>query len=331
MPEHWDRTARDAAELTRRLAPGSRYDLLAEGYVRLFADTDYAGALALFNQALELGEDVDVLNALATVQMRLGNVELSVGYRERALVLDPQNVSLLTQTASAGHHYLRNFNRKLELYERATQIDTSVLNYCTKANLQLQVDLNAQRARATLDSSPEPVEHCHEIDFFERRFQYLVDHYESGDWDPWGFNEENYIAEAYGILGNEEKAREALRLMWSPTTWTNQEGFHAIQQAGLGNRDSALVALENFRVFLARERGVTMTAYNTFAAMTYVALGKYEERFYDEMFEVLDNEAAGPGWMHRAWLLRPTFDPVRDDPRFEAVMEKLASWETGGR
>lgn len=316
-PQHWKDVARDAAERTKRLAPGSRADLLANGQYSLGVLRDYAAALRLFTQAEDVAEDADVLQNVAVIYARTGNIEFAYNYLKRALRLDPQNASLWATAASVSR-YLRRFDETLEYYEKASSIDTTFRPYCRIAQTELRADLNTERARQTLTEAPRPVP-CPEIDFFDRKFSDIVDQYEGSKPNPraWGYH--FYAAESYRALGRRDKELEA----WNAAALRN-DGLTAIREAGRGDREAALAALDKNRVSLRREKGgLLLINFDKNAAWVYALLG-----MKDELFLALEADVSGPGWMNRAWLLRPTFDLYRDDPRFKAVMQKYESWET---
>ncbi len=59
--------------------------------------------------------------ALAQIARHQGKWEEAVAYYDQALVLDPRNVELLTETAD-NYDDLRRFDNALKLYDRALEI-----------------------------------------------------------------------------------------------------------------------------------------------------------------------------------------------------------------
>ncbi len=114
-------------------------------------------------------------------------------------------------------------------------------------------------------------------------------------------------------------ANEAYAAAFGRTTRTLALIAHA--RARSGDRDGALRDLETIRA-LAGERHVPAAHF----ALVHIGLGEVDEAFrwleqaYEERFD----------WL--AYLaVEPLFDPVRDDPRFEALLGRLRLREAASR
>ena len=84
--------AKDAADHALALDPNLPETHLALGYYRYYGQRDFTGALAEFQQAEQgLPNNVDVTNAIAFIQRRLGHWEEAIGGFRRVVELDPRN------------------------------------------------------------------------------------------------------------------------------------------------------------------------------------------------------------------------------------------------
>src|SRR6266545_1393840 len=93
--------AKRALENAQKLEPNSSETLLALGYYQCWVLRDYESAKTTFGRASKaLPSSSEALRALALVVRRQGRWDQSVAYCEQALVLDPRNVELLTDTAT---------------------------------------------------------------------------------------------------------------------------------------------------------------------------------------------------------------------------------------
>ena len=73
---------------------------LALGYYRYYGQRDFTGALAEFQQAEQgLPNNVDVTNAIALIQRRLGHWEEAIDGFRRAVELDPRDIDAYNNLA----------------------------------------------------------------------------------------------------------------------------------------------------------------------------------------------------------------------------------------
>ena len=142
--------AKRALETAQRLEPNSPETLLALGYYEYWRLRDYGAAKATFGRVSKLlPGNSEVPHALGSITRREGQWDQSVAYFERALTLDPRDVSLLTDAADT-YVMLRQFPAALKLYDRVLDItpnDADVM--AAKASIY-QAQGNLQEAASFL-------------------------------------------------------------------------------------------------------------------------------------------------------------------------------------
>jgi tetratricopeptide (TPR) repeat protein len=91
---------------------------LALGYYRHYGERDYTGGLAEFQQAEKgLPNNVDIINAIALVQRRLGHWEEAIDEFRRVVELDPRNTNAYNSLAVTYSH-VRRFPEALATLDR---------------------------------------------------------------------------------------------------------------------------------------------------------------------------------------------------------------------
>src|SRR2546421_596409 len=111
-----------ALETAQKLQPDSSETLLALAQYQYSELHDYDAARTNFLHVSKmLPGNSEIPAALAQIARHQGNWEEAVAYYEQALVLDPRNVELLTETAD-NYDDLRRFDNALKLYDRALEI-----------------------------------------------------------------------------------------------------------------------------------------------------------------------------------------------------------------
>jgi tetratricopeptide (TPR) repeat protein/predicted Ser/Thr protein kinase len=111
--------AKDALDRALALDPNLPEVHLALGYYRYYAQRDYAGALAEFQQAeKDLPNSADVIEALAALQRRLGHWQEAIVEQRRAVDLEPRNAHASWDLATT-YMCLRRFPEALATINRA--------------------------------------------------------------------------------------------------------------------------------------------------------------------------------------------------------------------
>jgi serine/threonine protein kinase len=156
--------AKDALDHALALGPDLPETHLALGYYRYYAQRDYAGALAEFQQAEKgLPNSADVIEALAALHRRLGHWDEAIAEQRRVVELDPRNIHACWDLATT-YRMLRRFPEALATVDRAlawaqTNRDLGLISI--KADVFLATgDLQAMElllANPRLDPTPHAI------------------------------------------------------------------------------------------------------------------------------------------------------------------------------
>src|SRR5947208_13228348 len=114
--------AKRALETAQKLQPDLPETVLALAQYQYFELHDYdAARITFLHVGKMLPGSSEIPAALAQIARHQGNWKETVAYYDQALVLDPRNVELLTETAD-NYNDLRRFDDALKLYDRALEI-----------------------------------------------------------------------------------------------------------------------------------------------------------------------------------------------------------------
>jgi serine/threonine-protein kinase len=110
--------AKDALDHALALDPNLPETHLALGYYRYYGQRDFTGALAEFQQAEKgLPNNVDITDAIALIQRRLGHGEEAIDQFRRVVELDPRNTNAYNSLA-VTYNGLRRFPEALATLDR---------------------------------------------------------------------------------------------------------------------------------------------------------------------------------------------------------------------
>src|SRR5207247_2356292 len=115
--------AKDAADRALALDPNLPETHLALGYYRYYGQRDYTGGLAEFQQAEKgLPNNIDVTEAIALIQRRLGHWEEAIVALRRIIELDPRDIDAYN-TLALTYSALRRFPEALATVDRALALE----------------------------------------------------------------------------------------------------------------------------------------------------------------------------------------------------------------
>jgi len=323
--------------LDRALAIDPRHPevRLAEGYYLYYGLTDYAGALEIFEAVeKERPNDSEVQQSIAWINRRLGRMDAALDRLHQALAIDPQNahVNFHIGVTSAA---LRRFAEADPYFDRAIALAPDTIDmYRTKAEALVSWTGETTRAREVLARGPGNEELTAvwvDFDLRDRDFEGALATLDAAGMSSIEHSDRRaYLHLLTGFtheaLGDADRARqsfEAARL-------TAAEALEQAPRASLirATSASALAALGR-QEEAVQEASVAVeeTAADRFAGPLFEEVlawvysrGGEEERAIDLLEELL----ATP--YQEAITIRdlqhhPNWDPLRDHPRFQALLE----------
>jgi serine/threonine-protein kinase len=342
---YWDRTAerldqaREAVEAALRIDPDlpQAHSALAAYYYYGSRDYDHALEHLAVAQAAA-PDDSEILILLADIYRRKGRFERALESLAKAMELDPRS-SYLALEIAVTKFWMRRYAEADRGFDRAISlVSDQALLRIFKARNRVSWHGSRQEAWAALEQAPQEIG----LDVLLYRslsgswalFRILYDNpasalaelsAERAETDPVLFH--LATAELHGRMNRAEAGRahyDSARTVLEAIVRERPDDtfFHselAVAYAGLGLVDEATrtgaAAVEMLPLSRDAMDGSDPMAY---LAQVYLMVGEHERAI--EQLEVL---LANPGWLSAHWLrLDPIWDPLRDHPRFQALLEK---------
>jgi TolB-like protein/Tfp pilus assembly protein PilF len=339
--------ARTLAEQALQLQPDLPEAHLALGFSYYYGDNNYDAALREFEIAQRgLPNESEAYLAIGAIQRRQGKWAESTASLEKAASLNPKDIWPL-QNLAFNYQMLRNFSEANTTIDRALALDPNALGPLeVKSRLAIaeKGDLSvAEKAFQTVKSMPMNNEEKLRIagtraDFFllERKYKEGLREVESVPDDlltsiPAALSGKYYlIGFARNALQDETGARAAFlkakdfveaQLKQSP----DAADIHiqlAKVLAYLGEKDAALAEAKRAAELLPESKdafgGPEITAG---VAQVYCIVGENTRAI-----EVLDGLLSRPSEVTVPGLrLSPVWDPLRNDPQFQALLDKYGA------
>jgi len=146
---------KQATDTALRLQPKLSEAMLAKGSYLYRVQRDFAGAQKVYEEVLQQSpNDHDALQDLGLVERRQGHWEQALAHLQRALVLDPLNAGLLTTVGGETLLNMRRFKEAHEALDRALAIapnDGLALSYKVSA---YQAEGKLEEAARILEQVP---------------------------------------------------------------------------------------------------------------------------------------------------------------------------------
>ena len=336
--------ARTLAEQALKLQPNLPEAHLALGYCYYYGDLDYDRALSEFKIAQNgLPNDPDVLLSLGAIQRRKGQWAESTAYFEKAASVNPK-VGWVLQNLGINYEAVRNYEAAEKIYDRGIEVaPTSFGLRGLKAKLAIawKGDVSvAERMLANVppDFDPEGMITEGRIGVFilERKFAEALAvlqkingdilHGENGSPTSKGLLE----GICYFFLNDKAKMRESMerarvfveqQLRENP----NDAGHHAQLGtifAALGRKEDAILEGKRATELLPESKdafdGPGMTIQ---LAQIYAWTGEF-----DQALQLIEHSLTTSAGITAALLkLDPVWDPLRKDPRFQALIDKYSA------
>jgi len=355
MAESWlyhsaDPTAsrRDKARLNAdealRLQPDLPEGHLALGFSYYYGDRDYERALAEFEIAKRgLPNDAQAYMAIGAIQRRQGKWAESTANLEKAATLDPKNTSILTNLAS-NYMALRNFEAADKTIDRAIAVaPQSFATVGLKAYLAAAWRGDLSVAERQFSAIPPDVDPNGLVTWvrsgmlmWQRKFPEALAVVQKFPGEtlityttapaPKAFLE----GTIHFLEGDKPKAQiefEKARvvseqLLREAPDDPARHAQHGLILAALGQKEEAIKEGKKAVELLPESRDAFDGPQSTAAlAQIYAWTGEH-----DQAFGLLDHLLTVPNGVAVPILkLDPAWDPLRKDPRFQALIDKYAA------
>jgi serine/threonine-protein kinase len=337
---------REEAEAALRLAPDLPQAHVAMGRFYYQARREYRRALDEYAIALEgLPNDAELWREIGSAHRRLGSWNEAMTAFEKATQLNPRDANLYFTGAGPSYRLTHRYADAVSEYDRALILAPDLLEAAIQrgwiyADWQGQLDT----LRVVLDRVPMASDLAFGGSVAAQRAMFYLwkrdavslqqvpgiaggSHFSRGvDF----FSSGLYVAWAHQFRGDHIAARAAfdsarVHLDAALERSPDDSGLHAtrgLALAGLGRRAEALAEARWLqRSVVYREDRFDGPSLAEDRARILAQVGEAEAAL-DEIERLL----AGPSWLSvQALRLDPLWDPIREQPRFQALLKKYAS------
>ena len=335
--------ARLNADEALRLQPDLPEGHLALGFSYYYGDRDYERALAEFDIARRgLPNESQAYLAIGSIQRRQGKWAESTANLEKAATLDPKNTNVL-MNLSFSYMAQRDFETADKILDRV--IAASPQSFQARGlkgfvAAQWKGDLSvAEKVFSSIPPETDPDGLMTLARFWVLRLQrkfpealQVVQQFRGEALSntttapcPKAFLE----GEIYLLQGDEAKARTALeharvvsdQLLRAAPADPARHGQHGLILAALGQKQEAIAEGKRAVELLPESQDAFDGPQGTAAlAQIYAWTGEF-----DEAFRLLDHLLVIPNGLTVPMLkLDPAWDPLRKDPRFQALIDKYS-------
>lgn len=309
----------------------------ARGYYHYYGFQDFDRALAEFEAAARaVPNDAESRQAIGYIHRRKGDLDSAIDNLELAAELDPQDANILINL-STTYRARRQFDKALELADRSLELRPETdAYYFAKASYIMDATGDLAQMREVLDQAPG-------TDQIAGAFNWIDYHFRTRDFDgliarmeaiespnPYvQAAKQVVIAFAKGLRDGPEAARphlEAARAVIEPIleaapTNAQLHGWMAGIQAFLGEEDSAIREAELAIELTEKDKFSGLQAVEGLAQI-YAGVGRPDEAF--ELLERLFESDYEGSITVPALELDPAWDALRDDPRYQELIEKYS-------
>jgi TolB-like protein/Flp pilus assembly protein TadD/predicted Ser/Thr protein kinase len=318
---------------------------LALGYYSYWGKREYDRAL----QELAIAEkglpnNSLIFEAIGYIRRRQGHFEESLENIEKAIQLNPLKTSLLQEQAGT-YGALRRYEEAERYYDLAISAAPDAVGaYLYKAQMEWFWNGKVKQARATLEAMPSTddpwaAETWFWQELMERNYEQALERLSSVSVESfvgaWGFTPRSlYKAYAYQLLDKPELARagfEEARIFLERELEKRPDDhwLHSalgIAYAGLGRKEEAIregkLATELYPISLDAFEGPLLIMG---LALIYTMVGEH-----DSALDQIDHSLSIPGGFSVGWLeLDPSWDPLRNHPRYQEIVEKYSPPTSG--
>jgi len=335
--------ARLNADESLRLQPNLPEGRLALGFSYYYGDRDYERALAEFEIAKrDLPNQAEAYFAIGAIQRRQGKWAESNANLEKASALDPKNLSILINLAYS-YMRLRDFDAAKKTLDRATVVaPQSWATLGLKAYLAIISRGDLAGTEKEMSSLPEDVDPNGMVTWARSWVLMLQRKFPEALAAVRKFPGEILIVESAGpipkaflegiiylLQGNKDKAQPALehallvseQLLRDAPEDPRRHAQHGFILAALGRKQEAIAEGKRAVDLLPESQDAFDGPLGVGAlAEIYACTGES-----DEALRLIDHLLGTPSGVTIPLLkLDPVWDPLRKDPRFQALIDKYA-------
>ena len=332
--------ARAAAETAIRLQPDLPEGHLALGFYHYYCERDYQAALHEFAIAkLSLPNSAEVYMAIGAIERRQGKWKESTANMERAASVSPKDAWIL-QNLADNYYATRNFEAADKILDRA--IEAAPKSFGARAEkARLAVDWKGDLSvmEQELTQVPTGVDPDGLVTFarmqlllLQRKFPDALALLKLSPQDVFHYDKPREFFEgAIHIFSKEkEKALAAFKRARPIAEKALQEGpsdasRHVVLGlilAGMGEKELAIAEGKRAVELLPESQDALDGPKMTVAlAQIYAWTGET-----DQALQLIDRSLSTPnGVTVPSLALDPMWDPLRDDPRFQALIDRYAT------
>ncbi len=332
--------AKAAVERALEIQPDLPEGYLALGYYYYHCLRDYDKALEAFETASKhLPNKNEVFQAMSWIRRRQGRWDQALDYLRRSLELNPRDPNL---NLELGETYmaLRRYREAEEYYDRTIALAPDELwGYSFKAVNTWLGSGDLERARATLERMPknnEPISQYiwYMQEMMERNYQAALDRLATVSTNSIELHDASLpkamlAGFVYDAMGQPERARDSFesartvleRELETRSGDARVRSSLGLVYASLGRREDAIrEAKRAVEMIPVKEDALQGPNQIGNLARTYRTLGDY-----DAAMDQLEYELSIPALISVPVLrLDPGWDPVRNTPRFQRLLEKYS-------
>jgi len=336
--------ARSDAEQALKLAPNQAASQIAIDYSDYYGKGDYAAALKAFDAALALRpNDATALAARGFVEHRQGRLDAAIASLQQALAHDPRNSALASEVGVTC--MMANRYAEVETWlQRALALNPNNLNakvYYSNAILFRTGDVARAWAVAQGDAIRLKQQRVSLL-YYQRKYREAIvllgSMPDTADNFPFTNSPKaSQLADLYRLAGDAAKARPLFEQVLPKirAQLAQQHGINltffwqsiAGAELGLGHTAKGLDAVAKAQAIVARTKDQDYGP-----ALMQINASLYAEvKRPDLAVPLLAKALASPGidanyspvmlWIDPAW------DPIRHDPRFQALLQKYAKYQ----
>ncbi len=329
--------ARRAADRAYELAAGEPDGYLARGYFDYYFGYDYDRALDNFEKALhDQPNNSELLAAIGYVKRRQGKWDEAVTLLSRAVELNPFSISIVNGlgTTYFGMHRLKASMQVADDALKLMPDDPNMLT--TKALIMFLLQGDSPAFREMVEKVGRLVSQSISGTFMELVDIFLRDYESALQCRPsaeyFDDTTDYYIsrAEIYHLMGRDSIGRiyddSAYAICEALVKTRPDEAIAYLNLssalAGLGRKDEALRAADHAVDLIPLSKDALLGS-QVLATRAYIYCMVGE---YDPAIDQLDTLLRIPSTIQVEILrIDPAWDPVRDDPRFQALLDKYGN------